>query len=453
MKDWVIAVTEDMQVKPTSSGKMSYPQSLPKIWRIVTIFYKSWLKEGWEVPKKVKNVTDFKSKISKWIISNRRRVLTSDLTYSDLNFVQAMPTSGASNPWYLSLKTFLSHAARCWMVDELAASELLEANINDIVRLFSVAARNENRNDVVRLGIGRNQDRAEMDGPLDAIDSIFSGWQKQFNDPDLELPTPARAVHLESYLSIDPNDPSRVKITRTYAWLRSVWSSEIKNYNVATKKWTKGTGGGPGYPENFSNWQARDGEYFANYASAGKGDYLAWIYMLDKGANFVFNTINDPPPPSSVMEDGDTTSGAKSGKSKSKTKNSGEMEFGRSFSDSIDKMGEIITNVFSANTVNMHPANTNVNVNANANANATATTYHVQERRADSSGGEEDPDADVLDVMEQTLTIITRLEMRRDAMRTCQENGDFEGRMPKRIKCVEDAIDKAYVKLGHFGGD
>jgi len=57
----------------------------------------------------------------------------------------------------------------------------------------------------------------------------------------------------------------------------------------------------------------------------------------------------------------------------------------------------------------------------------------------------------LFDDMEIALDVITRLEMHRDAMRNCQEDGDFEGRMPKRIKCVEAALDKAYDRLGHFG--
>ena len=451
-QEWVSADTEDMIVKegPTNPakgyGKVSYAKSWPKVWKVVTAFYKHWLGKGWTVPsKKNGNVTDFKCKVSKHIVSHRKRVLTSDIASSDLVFVQAMPPNGTSNPWYLNLDEFMVHAEMWWKVDELATRELMDPNVNDIVRLFSIAARGENRSDVVRLGIGRNQDHAEMDGPLDAVDSIFYSWQKQFNDPDLTLAAPDRAVNLESYLSIDPNDLSRIQIERDHKFLRSVYFTELKLYNKATKKWQKGTGGGPGYPENFCDWQARDGEHFANYTSAGKGDYLAWIYMLDKGANFVFNTINDPPPASSTMEDGDCTGGGgDSVKRKSKMKNSAEQDFGRTFSDSMDKVGALLTSVLSAN-------------NANATNTEKTTTNHVVVRRelkaqesTDTSSGEDDPNA-LFGDMETALDVITMLEMRRDAMRNCQEDGDFEGRMPKRIKCVEVALDKAYDRLGHFG--
>ena len=33
-------------------------------------------------------------------------------------------------------------------------------------------------------------------------------------------------------------------------------------------------------------------------------DYLAYIYMLDKGIGFALNTINDPPPEETILEDG-----------------------------------------------------------------------------------------------------------------------------------------------------
>ena len=39
-----------------------------------------------------------------------------------------------------------------------------------------------------------------------------------------------------------------------------------------------GTGGGSGAPENFSDWNERDGEIFADYGPwMGKRDDLAWI--------------------------------------------------------------------------------------------------------------------------------------------------------------------------------
>ena len=36
-------------------------------------------------------------------------------------------------------------------------------------------------------------------------------------------------------------------------------------YKHAMRKWTKGTGGGPGYPENYCDWEERSDDIFARY--------------------------------------------------------------------------------------------------------------------------------------------------------------------------------------------
>ena len=61
-------------------------------------------------------------------------------------------------------------------------------------------------------------------------------------------------------------------------------------------------------PENFKDWDKRDDEIFARYGKNGDRDDLAWIYMLDKKINWGFNTINDPAPAATVMEDGGSVS-------------------------------------------------------------------------------------------------------------------------------------------------
>ena len=87
---------------------------------------------------------------------------------------------------------------------------------------------------------------------------------------------------------------------------------ERSDYNTASKLWKLGTGGGPGAPENFSDWNNRDGEIFTNYGPwTGTRDDLAWIYMLDKEIGFCFNNEHDPPPAESVLEDGMTNNNDK----------------------------------------------------------------------------------------------------------------------------------------------
>ena len=74
-------------------------------------------------------------------------------------------------------------------------------------------------------------------------------------------------------------------------------------YNKATLKWKEGTGGGDGAPENYCDWEKRDAELFANYSQVGKGDVLAWIYMLYQKIDYAFNIINSLPPDKTILKD------------------------------------------------------------------------------------------------------------------------------------------------------
>ena len=83
----------------------------------------------------------------------------------------------------------------------------------------------------------------------------------------------------------------------------------MKEYNHAMDNWKKGTGGGPGRPENYTNdWEQRDGEAFTTYGCKVKDkyvekDHLAWIYMLDLDTGFAFNSANDPAPDDTTVRE------------------------------------------------------------------------------------------------------------------------------------------------------
>ena len=106
---------------------------------------------------------------------------------------------------------------------------------------------------------------------------------------------------------MNPNDKGRIKIPRDYKWSKHLYFTTLAKYNNAMRMWKSGTGGGPGKPEDYARWQLRDPEDFATYGGTRGGirmDYLAYIYMLDKGIGFALNTINDPPPEETILEDG-----------------------------------------------------------------------------------------------------------------------------------------------------
>ena len=57
-------------------------------------------------------------------------------------------------------------------------------------------------------------------------------------------------------------------------------------YKKAMSKYTKGTGGGPGSPENFEVWQTRDPAiWFDDYTN--HTTYLTWIHLADRQSEYL----------------------------------------------------------------------------------------------------------------------------------------------------------------------
>ena len=105
--------------------------------------------------------------------------------------------------------------------------------------------------------------------------------------------------------------------------------------------WLKGTGGGSGAPENYCNHNERDTCLFGGYhPSAGKSDGLAYIFMIDKRAGFIFDLVNDPPPQDSIYEDG---MGSNKKPAKAKRGASSEMEdFAAAMSDAMNNVTKVL---------------------------------------------------------------------------------------------------------------
>jgi hypothetical protein len=76
--------------------------------------------------------------------------------------------------------------------------------------------------------------------------------------------------------------------------LSNLYKTTIADYRVAFEKYSKGTGGGPDDPADFSDWQNRDPITFERYG--GGKLYLTWIYMKDKEAGYRLCSKHNPIP-------------------------------------------------------------------------------------------------------------------------------------------------------------
>ena len=165
-----------------------------------------------------------------------------------------------------------------------------------------------------------------------------------------------------------------------------------------------GTGGGSGAPENFSDWNERDGEIFADYGPwMGKRDDLAWIYMLDKEIGFCFNNEHDPPPAESVLEDGRTDK--------------------RSPPDKI-----------SGSAAKKNKGNNNMCEVMNNGFQLMSTLFEEQNKKEQQSTSSMKDAGIAIDLIERLRSELERLK---------KENGS-----KRRVKRVQKALAHAYKKLG-----
>ena len=305
--------------------------------------------------------------------------------------------------WYYDFRSFKAHAR-----DHMkhAKKDVTGHCANNAVKVFEILGLADMCDRVTRLGRGRAMDRADLDGLISLVKETFTQVAKMFNDAGVVIQAPARSDRLDE--TPDPNDPARIAIKRDFVWCTKVYRDWLKMYNVAMKKWKKGTGGGSGYPENYCNWNTRDDELFSNYhGAAGKSDALAWIYMLDKSLGYVFNVINDPPRADSVMEDGMQTSATRNSR--------GGARGLAGFEEFTSAVTSAVTNV--TNLMQSSVENRDIELKAKR--------------------------ARVDDDISGVLCNITMLQEHREIV---EADVDHE-RKTKRLKLIDSALDKAFAKL------
>ena len=62
----------------------------------------------------------------------------------------------------------------------------------------------------------------------------------------------------EQYGAFHPNNTAQIALNWTQKDINGIFAKIVLEYQECMKKYTMGTGGGPGAPENFSTWETRD---------------------------------------------------------------------------------------------------------------------------------------------------------------------------------------------------
>ena len=141
----------------------------------------------------------------------------------------------------------------------------------------------------------RSADRKVFDNLENRKQYIFKEIALQVNNNDIVVTHPRgwvegvqkkreeniRKRELSKWVNLNPNyhfDETEKITGSSCAYL---FKQSLNAYKQAMRSWTKGTGGGPGAPMNYCDWESRENVLFANYSFEFK-EVLTWMYMWDR---------------------------------------------------------------------------------------------------------------------------------------------------------------------------
>jgi hypothetical protein len=101
----------------------------------------------------------------------------------------------------------------------------------------------------------------------------------------------------------NPNNLVQIALNWMQIDISSIFGKVVLEYQVCIKKYTMGTGGGPGAPKNFATWQTRDESYVSQYTQCLSHLYLAVVHIWDKQFGFPFVLKMDPMPDDCMIDD------------------------------------------------------------------------------------------------------------------------------------------------------
>ena len=235
LEEWTAALQdEEVVTGPTIR------EQWPLLWRVVSKYYKYFCDIGYEVCINYVNKTDFKKLMLKRIVESR--VMIEVDVFPHRSFLPDWAAK-KQDAYYYNQQTFEQYANAAYSKD---IKVKLEANVNDIICTFGILALSKHRDSLTRIAIAKDVNRMETDSPEGALTTIFKSVGDDFKNFNVDLLEPDRAIFLNSYKDMDPNDMTRMLIERKPEFFKGIYFNTLKKYNRALVNFQKGTGGGSG---------------------------------------------------------------------------------------------------------------------------------------------------------------------------------------------------------------
>jgi hypothetical protein len=264
------------------------------IWKLADMLKKLHETKKWHGAPR--NGSNLRKHIAAHIVTHRNPVKKGDVSVFGhskelVAIAQASSSADETASLFYSLeqKAVLRWAYSKWGMESM--TELKKPRTNDRLRVTGVSLHEDFR-DRIGLLLGTTQTRSESDDPGHAKNALFAEMAIKFNDPEFKTCHPVKwkdaEDELASYDQLDPNAAEVFRVIRDHEDIDKLHRTTMKPYKDAMKKWVKDTGAGSGEEIRFVTWdetaswlEAKDTR-FQNFDNSGRGEWLTWVYMLDK---------------------------------------------------------------------------------------------------------------------------------------------------------------------------
>jgi hypothetical protein len=305
-------------------GDRLYPE-LYELAKMLFITYNHDDRAGKWFTKLPKNPSDAVHRMGRWIAANRTKVSLPDVhLHQDADLTDVMKMDGFEVNevfYYLPQSLALTHFFGIWGVNMDA---LMKPEVDDVLRLTGILLTDEQMRDYIPDILGKRRNESGWQ-PLDAAPSrAKAAWAlllRKFIDEEVNVTLPDEFLAEDMQQKVDakvgegfynrsaafnPNNGDRMKLAWSETRLKSVLQVGVSSYEKMMVKYQKGTGGGPGAPQNFVDWQNRHESHIINYTNQKESEfYLTVVFMRDKQHNFPLKPSSGPMPPGVGIEDED----------------------------------------------------------------------------------------------------------------------------------------------------
>jgi hypothetical protein len=227
-----------------------------------------------------KNMTQCRRGMARWMLARRAwKVSPNDHTNNN----GVLPAAR----FHLAQEEVIDFMLLRWPPPE--GQSRSQPTANDKIRLVGILLSEEYSldYDIILGNYFATGNRADIDNPAMRTKEAWARIAFGFSNNNYTVSNPRMwetAMDKPGFDDLNPNDQSCFTIGRDGKWLTTLYKDIMSDYRVSFEKYSKGTGGGPGDPADYSDWERRPDVTFDRYSN-GKL-YLTWMYMRDKEVGF-----------------------------------------------------------------------------------------------------------------------------------------------------------------------